>query len=99
RWPNLRLAVVNLDDAFGVQLKSEAQAQRILSYSTQDAQADLFAEDIHTAADGQVFSLVEAHGTAQILTRLLGAHNVSNLLLVSAVLLELGWPISKIARL
>lgn len=99
RWPNLRLAVVNIDDAFGVQLKGEAQAQRILSYSTQDAQADLFAEDIHTAADGQVFNLVEAHGTAQILTRLLGAHNVSNLLLVSAVLLELGWPISKIARL
>ncbi len=98
-WPNLRLAVLNLDDAFGKQLLTEATAQRILSYSTQDAQADLFADDIHTAADGQVFNLIEAHGTAQILTRLLGEHNVSNLLLVATVLLDLGWPIAKTARL
>lgn len=98
-WPNLRLVVLNADDAFGQQLKTEAQAQRILTYSTQDASADLFAEDLHMAADGQVFNLIEAHGTAQILTRLLGAHNVSNLLLVAAVLLDLGWPVSKIARL
>ncbi len=98
-WPNLRLAVLNADDAFGQQLQAQAQAQRVLTYSTQDASADLFAEDLHMAADGQVFNLIEAHGKAQILTRLLGAHNVSNLLLVSAVLLDLGWPVSKIARL
>ena len=97
--PNLRLAVLNKDDAFGVELLNQVQAQRVLSYSMQDSSADLFADDVHTGGDGQVFNLVEAHGTAQILTHLLGDHNVSNLLLVSAVLLELGWPITKIARL
>ena len=98
-WPNLRLAVINKDDAFGASLATGTSAQRVLSYSMQDASADLYADDVHTGAEGQVFNLIEAHGTAQILTHLLGDHNVSNLLLVSAVLLELGWPITKIARL
>lgn len=96
--PNLRLAVVNKDDALGRELLLASPAQRMLSYSMQDATADIYADDLHTGADGQVFNLIEAHGTAQILTHLLGDHNVSNLLLVSAVLLELGWPITKIAR-
>lgn len=98
-WPHLRLAVVNKDDAFGRELLTTAKAARILSYSILDKSADLYADDVHTGGDGQVFNLIEAHGTAQILTRLLGDHNVSNLLLVSAILLELGWPIAKIARL
>ena len=97
--PELRLAVANYDDEFGLQLLAQSPAQRCLSYSMQHAEADLVADDIHLGADGQVFRLVEAHGTAQILTQLLGKHNISNLLLVSAVLLELGWPVSKIARL
>lgn len=98
-WPNLRLAVVNKDDDFGLSLLTDSTAQQVLSYSMQDASADIYADDVHTGADGQVFNLIEAHGTAQILTHLLGDHNVSNLLLVSTVLLELGWPIAKIARL
>lgn len=98
-WPNLRLAVVNKDDAFGRELLESVSTPRVLSYSMEDNSADLFADDVQIGADGQVFNLIEAHGTAQILTHLLGDYNVSNLLLVSAVLLELGWPITKIARL
>lgn len=97
--PHLRSAVFNLDDGFSSALIAETQAKRVLTYSMLDRTADLFADDVHTGADGQVFNLIEAHGTAQILTRLLGDYNVSNLLLVAAVLLELGWPIAKIARL
>ena len=96
--PNLRLAVVNKDDALGQELLTSSKAQRVLSYSTLDKSADLFADDVHAGGDGQVFNLIEAHGTAQILTHLLGDHNVSNLLLVSAILVDLGWPITKIAR-
>lgn len=96
--PNLRLAVANIDDEFGEHLLAQTTAQNKLSYSMLRAEADLFADDIHTGADGQVFSLIEAHGTAQILTHLFGDHNISNLLLVAAVLIELGWPITKIAR-
>ena len=46
---------------------------------------------------GQIFTLVSPHGEAQIVTRLLGAHNVSNLLLVAGVLYRLG-SFAQIAR-
>ncbi|MCQ9615886.1 bifunctional UDP-N-acetylmuramoyl-L-alanyl-D-glutamate--2,6-diaminopimelate ligase MurE/UDP-N-acetylmuramoyl-tripeptide--D-alanyl-D-alanine ligase MurF [Paenalcaligenes niemegkensis] len=95
----LRSAVINADDDFGQELLRNADVENKVSYSMKDSSAVLFADDLHTGADGQVFRLITAHGTAQILTRLLGDHNVSNLLLVSGVLHELGWPVAKIARL
>src|SRR5690625_6982663 len=64
-----------------------------------DPEADFYADDIHPGADGQVFNLIGVHGTAQFLTHQIGLHNVSSYLLVAAVLKELGWPDSKIARI
>ena len=56
------------------------------------------ARDLQATAQGQIFTLVSPHGEAQIVTRLLGAHNVSNLLLVAGVLYRLGLPFAQIAR-
>lgn len=98
-WPGLRSAVINADDEIGQELLAAPLQARKVSYSMQHAGVDLLADDIHTGADGQVFNLVTAHGTAQIVTRLLGEHNVANLLLVAGVLQEVGWPVSKIARI
>ena len=98
-WPGLRSAVVNADDAMGRELMQAGLAARVISYSMSQPDVDLLAQDVHTGADGQVFNLVTAHGTAQILTHLLGEHNVANLLLVAGVLQEVGWPVSKIARI
>ena len=95
----LHSAVLNADDAFGQALLNSDISANKVSYSMKDSSALLYVDDLHTGADGQVFNVVTAHGTAQILTRLLGDHNVSNLLLVAGVLRELGWPIAKIARL
>lgn len=98
-WPGLRSAVVNADDETGRELMQAGLAARVISYSMSQPEVDLLAQDVHTGADGQVFNLVTAHGTAQILTHLLGEHNVANLLLVAGVLQEVGWPVSKIARI
>ena len=98
-WPGLRSAVVNADDETGRELMQSGLAARVISYSMSQPEVDLLAQDVHTGADGQVFNLVTAHGTAQILTHLLGEHNVANLLLVAGVLQEVGWPVSKIARI
>ncbi|XOT96920.1 UDP-N-acetylmuramoyl-L-alanyl-D-glutamate--2,6-diaminopimelate ligase, partial [Alcaligenes pakistanensis] len=98
-WPGLRSAVLNADDATGRELIQAGLAARVISYSMSRPDVDLLAQDVHTGADGQVFNLVTAHGTAQILTHLLGEHNVANLLLVAGVLQEVGWPVSKIARI
>src|SRR3546814_222942 len=60
--------------------------------------AGVRAEDVQTGAYGLVFNLLTHDGAAQLLTRLVGAHNISNLLLVAAVLQELGWDLSRVAR-
>jgi len=99
QWPDLRRAVVNLDDPFAAEMIQAAGDAPIFTYSMTDPEADFFAADIHPGADGQVFQLVSIQGTAQFLTHQIGLHNVSNYLLVAAVLNELGWPVAKIARI
>lgn len=96
--PGLRLAVVNVDDAAGRDLLTRYPDLPVLRYSV-DAprESDIHAVDIHTGAYGLIFNLVLPGGTAQIVTRQLGLHNVSNLLLVAGVLHHMGWDLARIA--
>lgn len=97
--PGLRRVVINLDDPFSEELLAAAGDAPVFTYSMTHPEADFYAQDVHPGTDGQVFNLVSVHGTAQFLTHQLGLHNVSNYLLVAAVLNELGWPVAKIARI
>lgn len=98
-WPGLRRAVVNADDAAGAELLLGLPAEMAVSYSMRPGlDADVRAEEIQTGPYGLVFNLRTRNGAAQLLTRLVGEHNISNLLLVAAVLQELGWDLSKVAR-
>ncbi|HWK70974.1 MAG TPA: bifunctional UDP-N-acetylmuramoyl-L-alanyl-D-glutamate--2,6-diaminopimelate ligase MurE/UDP-N-acetylmuramoyl-tripeptide--D-alanyl-D-alanine ligase MurF [Burkholderiaceae bacterium] len=98
-WPGLRRAVVNADDPAGAELLLGLNPAMAVSCSMQPGSgADVRAEDIHTGPYGLVFNLLTHDGAAQLLTRLVGEHNISNLLLVSAVLQELGWDLPRIAR-
>ncbi len=98
-WPGLSAAVINQDDAAGVRLIAQSTASAVLGYS-QDAaqQAGVQAQQIESSAYGLVFELRTARGSAQILTRLVGQHNISNLLLVAGVLRQLGWGMARTAR-
>lgn len=97
--PDLRSAVINADDAAGVELLAAPADIHRVSYSLQrDSQAPFRAEDIQHGPDGLVFNLVTPSGRVQILAPLVGEHNISNLLLVAGVLRELGWGLSRIAR-
>ena len=95
-------AVINADDEAGRRLLAALpQALAATGYSLSDdaaVPATMRARDLQATAQGQIFTLVSPHGEAQIVTRLLGAHNVSNLLLVAGVLYRLGLPFAQIAR-
>lgn len=97
--PGLSGAVVNVDDPVGRELALRLEGMRLDTYSLgQEPSASILAGDIHTGTYGLVFNLSIAERTAQIVTRLVGLHNVSNLLLIAGVLDQLGWSVSRIAR-
>ncbi len=86
-WPNLRAAVINVDDAFGRTLVAAiAERTRILRYGIQSDDADIRARDVHTHSDGIDFDLATPWGEARVRSRLLGRFNVANLLAVAGVL-------------
>lgn len=99
RRPELRRAIVNADDPAGAELLAMLSPDLAVAYSAEGLEtASLRAHDIHTGTDGLVFNLCMQSRTVQLLTHLVGGHNVANLLLVAATLQELGWGVHQIAR-
>ncbi|HEY0294905.1 MAG TPA: bifunctional UDP-N-acetylmuramoyl-L-alanyl-D-glutamate--2,6-diaminopimelate ligase MurE/UDP-N-acetylmuramoyl-tripeptide--D-alanyl-D-alanine ligase MurF [Bordetella sp.] len=94
----LSAAIINADDAAGRRLIDGLPAGLARSYALDDGKAGIRARDVHSVAQGQVFTLAMPGGETQIITRLLGRHNVYNLLLVAGVLSALGFPLSQISR-
>ncbi|WP_233238470.1 bifunctional UDP-N-acetylmuramoyl-L-alanyl-D-glutamate--2,6-diaminopimelate ligase MurE/UDP-N-acetylmuramoyl-tripeptide--D-alanyl-D-alanine ligase MurF [Bordetella sp. LUAb4] len=100
-WPGLVRAVINADDAAGQRLLARLPAGLALSYGLGDQArqgVDIRATGLSATAHGQIFTLVTAQGEAQIMTGLLGRHNVENLLLVAGVLTALGGTLADVAR-
>ncbi|MDR0576289.1 MAG: UDP-N-acetylmuramoyl-L-alanyl-D-glutamate--2,6-diaminopimelate ligase [Candidatus Accumulibacter sp.] len=94
-WPRLRLAVINLDDAFGRELARRTTASRVIGYTQTDGQfADrqgvVRAEAVEDTPGGLRFILAAPTGRARVETRLIGRFNVANLLAVAAVLIDAG---------
>ncbi len=93
-WPQLRLAVCNLDDPYGRELAALSTATKVIGYTQQDQPADrqgtLRAENVEETMDGLRFRLCAPTGRALVETGLLGRYNVANLLAVAAVLIDAG---------
>jgi UDP-N-acetylmuramyl-tripeptide synthetase len=101
-WPQLRLAVINLDDPQGQRLARMTTARRVIGYSLcpEGVEANaphmdcvperVFARNLRVTANRQLFTLSTPWGDAQIETGVLGAYNIANLLAVAATLLEAG---------
>ncbi len=93
-WPRLRLAVINLDDAFGRELAERTGASKVVGYTLDGErtlrQGVIRAEAIEETIAGVRFRLCAPNGRAQVETGLLGRYNISNLLAVAAVLIDAG---------
>jgi len=98
RWPGLKAAVINVDDAFGRDLVQTIDASvRVLSVSSV-SDAALTASQIVTDASGLAFTLTYAGASVRVTTRLIGRFNVDNLLLVAGLLIEQGFGLQRIAE-
>ncbi len=91
-WPELKAAVLNLDDAQGIELAStiDPGAVDLWTVSAQGAPARLRASDVRHESGGLTFTVKEGASTAAIATRLIGDYNAANLLGVIGVLRALG---------
>jgi UDP-N-acetylmuramoyl-L-alanyl-D-glutamate--2,6-diaminopimelate ligase len=89
--PELRCAVINVDDSRGRLLADELLASGMDIWTTSClASARLRAGAIGYSAAGLVFDVTEGAETLQLKTQLIGQYNVSNLLGVIATLRSLG---------
>ncbi|MBC7204231.1 MAG: UDP-N-acetylmuramoyl-L-alanyl-D-glutamate--2,6-diaminopimelate ligase, partial [Pusillimonas sp.] len=97
--PAVRYVVTNLDDAVGRKIAGIQRGARVFGYacSLYDGAA-IRAREVHAGTHGLVFNLELPDGTVQIVTRLVGQHTVSNLLLVAGILHCLGWSAVKVGN-
>jgi len=107
-WPSLKTAIVNRDDAAGRRLIESLRGNvRTIAYGVEmpadaapSADAMLLATQVRATATGTAFHLSSDWGEADVEVGTLGTFNVSNLLSVLGVLLEVGVPFdAAIARI
>lgn len=89
-------AIVNIDDAYGGKLAGELKAS--LSYG-QKACADFRARKLVLGKRGVDFILAHKGSEFAVSSRLVGSHNVENILAAIATVHSLGFPLTKIVPL
>ena len=94
RWPGLRAAVVNIDDANGVELMTALQDSGLdLWPVSTEHHARLQAVDIGYGDEGLHFTVLEGGERVALETSVIGHYNVSNLLGVIGAMRALGVPL------
>ena len=101
KWPSLKAAIVNRDDAAGQRLIESLRGKlRTIAYGVEipaqvvpRADALLLATNVRATANGTAFHLASDWGDAEVEVGTLGAFNVSNLLAVLGALLDTGIPL------
>ncbi len=88
------VAVINVDDAYGRRLIGLTKA-KVLTYGI-DVAADIRAVDIEYTLSGTVMNIVYPNGQVKLNTRLIGKHNVYNILAAFAQGLAESFPLTVI---
>jgi UDP-N-acetylmuramoyl-L-alanyl-D-glutamate--2,6-diaminopimelate ligase len=83
-------AIVNLDDEYGKRLISQVPSERVWSYSTTDATADLWASELEYQQTGVKGKLHTPQGEIFFNSPLVGDYNLENLLAAVGTALHLG---------
>ncbi len=82
-------SVINVDDPYGRKL-IKGSPGNLISYSLEDRHAQVFADEIELTNEGIVSKVRTPWGNIDIRSKLLGRHNLSNILAATASALSLG---------
>jgi UDP-N-acetylmuramoyl-L-alanyl-D-glutamate--2,6-diaminopimelate ligase len=91
-----RVAILNVDDPYGVRLKAESSSPLVYTYGLQ--QGDFHAHNLSMAPAGMHFTMVTPQGEVPLATRLTGKINVYNLLAASAAAMARGLSFEEVAQ-
>ncbi|MCH8531326.1 MAG: UDP-N-acetylmuramoyl-L-alanyl-D-glutamate--2,6-diaminopimelate ligase [Saccharospirillum sp.] len=97
RWPGLRTAIVNADDAWAQQNHHRIEAEQVLTYGLAEA-ADIRVRQYRCHPTGLDAELETPWGPAELNLPLLGVFNLSNALAAFTLLLAESVPLSTAAR-
>lgn len=97
--PDDGVAIFNYDNEYVKKLADKTFKEKLL-YGIEDIEArDVYAADIRVDRSGSTFSLgIKGLGTIQCTTRLLGRHNILNILAGAAAASVLGLSLGEISR-
>ncbi len=84
-----KFAVINIDDEIGAEIARDTSGETV-SFSTENASAEVFAESFSIGGDGISAEFRTPWGNLKISSNLIGAHNLSNLLAAAGCALCLG---------
>jgi len=92
-------ATVNADDAYGERLLDELSREGRVAWGFSASHpADLYVEDVHTSIEGMQGTLVTPRGQVAFETRLVGAHNLENILTAAGLVLAAGFEPAHVAQ-
>jgi UDP-N-acetylmuramoyl-L-alanyl-D-glutamate--2,6-diaminopimelate ligase len=98
-WPDLKSAVVNIDDVHGATLAGERRAGALALWTCSvHGQARLMARAVGYVDGGLAFELHEGEAVLPLRSTLIGEFNVANLLLVVGALRALDVPLADAVR-
>jgi UDP-N-acetylmuramoyl-L-alanyl-D-glutamate--2,6-diaminopimelate ligase len=105
-WPSLAHRIINVDDAFGLQLAAQLSSARLVITTRKDAAAASslrhaeFVMSPRVTADpsGLVIGVESSWGSGELTVRMIGEFNVDNVLTVLAVLLAWNIPLAQAVR-
>jgi murE/murF fusion protein len=95
--PGLSQAVLNIDDPVGANWAENISVPVRTVSLTANSLATVSARELSYGAEGTYFSLVTPEASAGVSSRVLGEHNVSNLLCVAATLMAFDIPFKQVA--
>lgn len=98
RLPNDGVAIFNYDNEYVKKLADKTFKEKILYGIKNTEETDVFASNIRVGSTGSKFSLcITDLGTIECESKLLGEHNISNILAGAAVAKVLGMSLEEIA--
>lgn len=97
--PSSGLAIFNGEDPICRELAPNSQCPYVLAGGPPDPHREIWAEDVELTSNGLTFTLCLTDGRrARVTTRMLGRHNVTNILTASVVALRSGLDLSELGK-